>query len=233
MKHQAVVFDLFGTLIENFAMEPYRACLYDMARILGAPGEDFARVWVDTYGERTLGHHPTLALSVRLLCQGLGCDVEGAAVERAVERRMVLTRAQIVPRPDVVPTLEELRRRGCRVGLVSDCSPDIPEVWPGTPFAPLVDVAIFSCSVGLRKPDPRIFLLACERLGASPEACLFVGDGGSDELAGAAAVGMQPVLIRAPHDVSSDWHRVDPEAWTGARVDAVSGVLALLETDEE
>lgn len=233
MKHQAVVFDLFGTLIENFATEPYRVCLEDMAGILGVPGEDFARAWVDTYGERTLGKHPTLALSIRVLCQGLGREVEEEVVERAVERRMVLTRAQIVPRRDAVATLEELRRRGYGVGLVSDCSPDIPEVWPQTPLAPLVDVSIFSCSVGLRKPDPRIFLLACERLGAAAGACLFVGDGGSDELAGAAAVGMQPVLIRTPDDVSSDWRRVDPGAWTGARVEAVSGVLALLETGGE
>jgi FMN phosphatase YigB (HAD superfamily) len=53
------------------------------------------------------------------------------------------------------------------------------------------DVAVFSCVVGLAKPDPKIYLLACQELHVPPAHALFVGDGGDDEIAGAGAAGLQ------------------------------------------
>jgi putative hydrolase of the HAD superfamily len=52
---------------------------------------------------------------------------------------------------------------------------------------------VLSCETGLVKPDPEIFKLCAARLGVRPEDCLYVGDGGSDELRGASTVGMTPV----------------------------------------
>jgi putative hydrolase of the HAD superfamily len=52
--------------------------------------------------------------------------------------------------------------------------------------------------VGVCKPDPRIYRAACEQLKVDPRECLYVGDGGSRELTGAAAVGMTPVRLSAP-----------------------------------
>ena len=60
------------------------------------------------------------------------------------------------------------------------------------------DATVFSCSVGMRKPDPRIYRLACEELGVEPEEAMFVGDGANDELAGAERVGMKAVCILPP-----------------------------------
>ena len=48
----------------------------------------------------------------------------------------------------------------------------------------------------LQKPGPAIYLLAAGRMGARPEDCVFVGDGGSDELAGAKAAGMRTAQAR-------------------------------------
>jgi putative hydrolase of the HAD superfamily len=90
----------------------------------------------------------------------------------------------------------------------------------------LIDEAILSCSVGMKKSDPRIYELACQRLQVSPDRCLYVGDGGSSELTGATEMGMHAVLIRAPYDDTIGGYR---EEWPGQRISTLSEVLALLE----
>ena len=93
----------------------------------------------------------------------------------------------------------------------------------------LLDAPIFSSVVKVRKPDPRIYLLACERLSVAPGACLFVGDGGSRELSGAAVAGMTPVCIRSATEDGYDAHRVDAEIWHGPSIKALQEVLAIVD----
>jgi len=116
-----------------------------------------------------------------------------ALCESRIERvREVLTDI----RPEILETLRELKRRGHRLCLVSNADAIDVLPWAGSPLAPLFDEAVFSCEVHLQKPDPAIYLLAARRMGAQPGGCVFVGDGGSDELAGAKAVGMRTVQAR-------------------------------------
>ena len=135
------------------------------------------------------------------------------------------TRSLLAPRPGAVETLEQLRAGGRRVGLITVCSEDVPDVWDETPFADLFDATVFSCSVGMRKPDPRIYRLACEELGVEPDETMFVGDGANDELAGAQRVGLQPVLIHRPGE-EPPWDEV--RDWQGPRITAIPEVLSLL-----
>ncbi len=102
-------------------------------------------------------------------------------------------------------------------------------LWKSTPFAPLFDAAVFSCVVKLKKPDPQIYLRACADLRVVPADCLYVGDGSSRELSGAAAVGMHPVLIRAPHEQHPDTFRIDAEDWTSDVIARLSEVLGRLQ----
>ena len=95
-------------------------------------------------------------------------------------------------------------------------------------MAPLVDVAILSCEVGLRKPDPRIYEMVCDRLTVLPDRCLYVGDGGSMELTGASASGMDVVLIRAPYDTVTG----DREDWQGARISSLKEVVSLVDVTD-
>jgi putative hydrolase of the HAD superfamily len=129
------------------------------------------------------------------------------------------------PRPGVVDTLAELRRRGIRTGLITVCSDDVVDVWEETPFAGLFDAEVFSCSCGLRKPDPRIYRLALDRLGVEPREAVFVGDGANDELAGAERVGMRAILIHRPGEEPRE---PDVQDWTGPRITAIPEVLTLL-----
>jgi epoxide hydrolase-like predicted phosphatase len=59
----------------------------------------------------------------------------------------------------------------------------------------MVDVAIYSHEEGVRKPDPRIFALTCERLGVRPEEIVFLDDI-EGNVAAATAYGIQAILYR-------------------------------------
>ena len=122
--------------------------------------------------------------------------------------RTDFTRTNLVPREGAVETLVELERRGFKRGLISVCSSDVSDAWSEFALAGLLDDAVLSCDVGLSKPEPEIYLLACERLGVEPGECLFVGDGANDELAGAERVGMRAVCVLPPGRSEPLW----PEA---------------------
>jgi len=138
---------------------------------------------------------PTEILREIVRCAGKELSEE--ALRRMCARRIlrvwdIVTMVQ----PEILEPLGELRRRGHRLCLVSNADAIDALPWTATPLAPLFDEAIFSCDVHLQKPEPAIYLLAARRMGAHPEDCVFVGDGGSNELAGAKAVGMRTVQAR-------------------------------------
>jgi putative hydrolase of the HAD superfamily len=93
------------------------------------------------------------------------------------------------------------------------CAPDTPPLWRSSAFAGLIDVEVFSAEVGLRKPEPEIYLKACELLGVDATRCFYVGDGAYGELSGATAVGMTAVLIRDPADADVEALRPEAEDW--------------------
>jgi putative hydrolase of the HAD superfamily len=93
--------------------------------------------------------------------------------------------------------LDSLRTRGIKTGVVANAWPD-----PGRllrrdaevlGLADLLDVMVFSDEVGVRKPQPEIFLHALHALGVEPEDAVFVGDGLDTDVQGAARVGMSTV----------------------------------------
>jgi putative hydrolase of the HAD superfamily len=229
MKYAAVIFDLFGTLIDNFSFEEYRRTLLEMASVLSAPPDDFAGMWLDLWEERMSGALESPVGVIEHICRELGVYPDKAQIERATRIRFDMTRREIKVRPDAVEVLSCLKSEGYKTGLISDCSHEMPTIWEGLPLAPLIDVAAFSCLVGITKPDSRIYRIVTGQLDIQPEDCLYVGDGASQELPGAANVGMRPVLIRVPGDGDyDDIYRINPEEWDGPRVSSLSEVLKLL-----
>jgi putative hydrolase of the HAD superfamily len=101
--------------------------------------------------------------------------------------------------PEVLAVLGQLRDEGYRMGLVSNVSL-VPELMRADlnrlGLAPLLDAAVFSSEVGLRKPDPRIFREALDRMAVQPSRAAFVGDRLYDDVGGARAVGMRTVQTR-------------------------------------
>jgi putative hydrolase of the HAD superfamily len=228
MKYQAVIFDLFGTITDNFFLPEYLSVLVEMASILEAPHDEFTRWWRDTFIERTTGVHPTHKESIEYICQKLGIRVSEAQVEHAARVRLGYTARAIKPRVGSIEVLTRLKSEGYKTGLISDCSGEIPIVWDNTPFAQLFDATVFSCKAGTKKPDPQIYYMATEKLMVEPQDCLYIGDGSSQELTGAANVGMHPVLIRVP-DESADAHFIDREEnWEGPVISSLQEVINLL-----
>ena len=112
-----------------------------------------------------------------------------------------------------------------------DCTSEVVELWPSLPYAAVVDAVTFSCEIGRRKPDPAGYRDIARKLGVAPEACVYVGDGSSSELTGAAQVGMTPVLIETP--VGADVRYDAESGWSGrivTELDELHRLLAALET---
>lgn len=78
----------------------------------------------------------------------------------------------------VVDTVREIRRHGVRTAIVTNNIREYGDAWRGmVPVDELFDVVVDSCEEGIRKPDPRIFMIALERLGIEfPERAVFLDD---------------------------------------------------------
>jgi putative hydrolase of the HAD superfamily len=117
-------------------------------------------------------------------------------VRSVAEYRMGrFARSILEPPVRSIEALRGLRRMGKKIALVSNA--DVGEIrdWNKSPLAPFFDCAVFSCDVGAMKPDPRIFQEALDRLGENPRDCLFVGDGGAEELRAARELGFITVMV--------------------------------------
>ncbi len=110
----------------------------------------------------------------------------------------VMDPAAWVPYPDTGPTLRALRERGVKVAIVSNVPRDLSDVFAAHGLASYVDAFVHSFQVGAEKPDPRIFLAACERIGTAPSVTLMVGDHAIAD-GGATAAGLRFLLL-PPHE---------------------------------
>jgi putative hydrolase of the HAD superfamily len=228
MKYEAVIFDLFGTLVDIFSYTEYRATLEEMAVALKIPPTDFMDIWFNTVHERALGLFPTITAHIGDICRRLGVHVESADMEKAAQIKLLHTLKALRPRHEALETLNTLHSLGLKLGLLSDCSVEIPHIWSDTPFDRYIDAAVFSCDVTMKKPDPRVYHLICNRLHVDAETCLYVGDGGSYELTGALGVGMDAVCIRVPYEDIEDAHRVEAEDWRGPIISTLKEVISLV-----
>jgi putative hydrolase of the HAD superfamily len=217
---RAVVFDLWDTIVD-FVPDESDGLHRRVADRLGVPYERFQEVWYAEELMRSRNVGP-LATCFTTACRTLGVEAD---VEELVGWRRDLTRRALVGRDGLVETLTQLRERGLRVGMISNCTEEVADVWPETTFARLFDVAVFSATAGLAKPDPEIYLLAARELGVEPSDCLFVGDGANDELRGARDVGMTPVLI---HRDGQEPYWEDLRDWEGLRITSLPQVLQLV-----
>lgn len=182
MKALGMVFDLFGTLVED--ADP--AIYPKMAQVLGlSPGEFLTR-WGKHYTIRGTGKM-TFAESI------VAMGFERVLAEEAAKIRSAeVVRSLGAVIPGAVTLLETLH---VPFTLLSNASVEVPAAWPGGPLARFFSQPLFSCDVGLMKPDPAFYSLASERLRLNPQECVFVGNGGDNEIAGAAAAGMTPVQL--------------------------------------
>jgi len=97
--------------------------------------------------------------------------------------------------PRTPEALFRLRRAGYRLGVVSNSDGRVLEGLEAVGLVEPFELIIDSAHVGVEKPDPRIFAIALERLGLSPDEALYVGDLYEVDVLGARAAGLEVILI--------------------------------------
>jgi putative hydrolase of the HAD superfamily len=227
-KYVAVIFDLFGTLVPSFTESEYRLTIKRIADLLSAPPDRFWNRWCATFEDSILGILPDPAAQIGKVCRELDIKPPAEDIKDASGVFLEYEALTMLPRPGAVEVLAALKTANYRTGLISDCSFAATVAWKETPLAPYFDVTVFSCLAGMRKPDPRIYLLALDQLKATPGQCCYIGDGSSRELSGAAQAGLRAVQLRVPGEDGEDIYRVGLEDWQGESIQSLNDVPKLL-----
>ncbi len=97
--------------------------------------------------------------------------------------------------PDVVPTLESLRERGLRLGLVSNWDSRLPRLLTNLGLERFFEAVEYSSGCGIEKPHPGIFQRCLASLEVLPAQALHVGDSAVEDVEGALAVGMRAMRL--------------------------------------
>jgi len=173
----AVIFDLFGTLIHlRRDTHPYlQFCraIGDFTRIRDSLIVD-APTLADFCDHLDISHPPNLADIQR----DLDADIDSAALF-----------------PDSLPALQSLRDHGLRTALISNLASPYRRVVDILNLEPQFDTILYSCDAGLAKPAPDIYRDALSKLNTPAESTLMVGDSKRSDVDGPMAVGIHGVLI--------------------------------------
>jgi putative hydrolase of the HAD superfamily len=226
VKYKAIIFVLFGTLVDSYSVQGYNRLLTDMATALQLPIEDFSKHWRNTTYERGTGVFKTTEESIKYICNILKVSVSDKNIRKCEKIRNETTTKALTPKNGAVDILKSLRGLGYKIGLITNCSAEVPLLWRNTVFSHLFDIEIFSASVGMKKPDPQIYNLACKKLGVKPNECLYFGDGDSNELSGASQLGMDAVMIRDPNEL--DPFRLVEVEWDGPKIEKFFEIMDLI-----
>lgn len=94
----------------------------------------------------------------------------------------------------IINVLINLKKNGKRICLISNADVIDVRYWKESPLHNLFDETIFSYEAECLKPEKEIYNIALNKMNAKPEECIFIGDGGSNELKGAKELGIKTIL---------------------------------------
>ena len=193
--YDAVLVDLYDT----FGWSEWRDWQHTLAAELGVSYEEMGRAFDATRPARSVGSFAdaTADLAVVAGAAGVQLTPERLAELHAMEHARI--EESLFVYEDSIPVIRELRSRGVKTALVSNCShntrPGVDRLGLEDEF----DAVILSFEVRARKPDPAIYRIALERLGdPAPERSAFVDDQ-PPYCDGAAALGMDAFVIFRPN----------------------------------
>lgn len=200
-----ILFDAYGTLLEHsprrLVRDLSRALCVDPRRVTTAMGsllvasyagdEEEAAAWC-----RSLGIQDPTARE-RATCAAVLEEHSGRA--NAVE--------------GALPLLRFLKRRGYRLGLLSNAARAFKAPVERLGLSELFDAVVFSCDVGRAKPELSLYRGLCDRLNVLPEGCLFVGDSRVNDYEAPRALGMRAILLRDPAAMSHTPSSISQLAW--------------------
>ena len=198
---RGVIFDIGGVVVDS-PLQAIRG--YERDRGIAADAINRAVAASGERGAWSRLERGELALEEFYTPFEADCRAHGLAVDA----REVLLRIQgaIGVRPAMLTAIERIRARGLRVGALTNN-------WRGEGSGPdpalrsHFDAFVESSAVGLRKPDPRIYELACRELGVAPAEAVFLDDIGYN-LKAARALGMTTLKVEDPARALADLERL-------------------------
>lgn len=202
---RAVFLDLGNTLRILLKDEPHMAeARRKMAELAGAPEdpEAFCAKVNARYKEYrkwafdNLREAPEPELWTRWLAPDLPAEKIGPlGVELTYQFRQTMGRRVVVK--DGRAVVEELERRGYILGIISNVitSGEIPGWLEADDFAKYFRAVVLSSVLGIRKPDPAIYLEAARLAGVDPACCAYVGDNLKRDVTGTRQAGFGMVVI--------------------------------------
>ena len=187
---KAVIFDMFETLITHYQCPLYFGA--QMAEDAGIPEEKFQALWRPTEHDRTIGKLSFEEVVEKILREN-NCYSE-KLLKKIVEKR-IATKEDCFRHlhPEIIPMLSKLKERGIYIGLISNCFSEEVDVIRKSELFPYFDEVYLSYEQGVGKPDVEIFQRCMKGVSVKAEECVYVGDGGSQELETAGKLGMNAV----------------------------------------
>ncbi len=200
---KAVIFDMFETLVTLFEGRTYFG--ENIAADVGVDPAAFRKEWHSIEDERTIGKY-TIKEGLEIVLKRLGAYSE-EKVNLAASKRWdsLLDTFNGIPQ-ETFDMLDELKRRGIKIGLITNTFSDERELIRSSRLISYFNAAIISYEQGIRKPDLEAYRKMTELLSLKAEECLYVGDGGSRELYAARDAGMHPVQCTWFHDLAFEPH---------------------------
>ena len=194
MKDKAVIFDLFETLITEWGHKKYTK--NEMCADLGIERAEFDVFWDEKEQDRYIG---SISFEDSILYVGKKCNkqVDNTTISNIIDKR-IKTISVCFERvhPEVFQLLRTLREMGLQTAIISNCSSEEVKVLKKSEIYKYFDEVVLSYEVHMKKPDSCIYEEASKRLGVELGECIFVGDGGSNELVGARNVGMKAIQAK-------------------------------------
>ena len=204
-KIRAVIFDCYSTLIDIKTNEEKGEVFHYLSLYLQYYGakmnaerlKSALKLEREQYPYPKGERYPEIDIEIvfRNVLQKEGLDNPFLA-ESCCKLFRVLSREHFQLFPDSLPVLEEMKQKGYQLGVISDAQKvfclNEGEMLGLSPFFSRI---IMSTHLGFRKPDPRIFMVACTLLDILPIEAVYIGNDPETDIGGAKGVGMQAILL--------------------------------------
>ena len=228
MKITTVLFDLGSTLV--YSKDPWLP-IYEQAdrAMVGVlqhsgisidPASFFTEFggFIQSYYQKQYENNiePTSLAALRnLLIQKGFPDVQDVVLQKAMEAMYAITQKNWYLEGDAIETLEVLKSRGYRLGIISNTSDDqnVQGIVNQLGLRPYFEYILTSAALGIRKPDMRIFQAALEHFQVPPAAAAMVGDLLQTDVLGANQMGIYSIWITRRSQVTEEGElEIQPQA---------------------
>ena len=202
---EAILFDMNGTLRMREPHEPTQQAAFSRLRKYLGDGEhdweeltrrqkaysNWAQEQLLQFSEAEIWNRWILPEFPREQIEPVAAELMLAWSER---------KGRVVPALGAEETLSELKRRGYRLGVISNTMStlDIPRSLEAFGWTDYFDVVILSADLKIRKPSPKPFLEAARRLNLPPDRCAYLGNRISKDIVGCRRAGFALGLILEP-----------------------------------